>query len=381
MRKKLIRVAAVSGSLRILLKGQLRYMNSYYEVVGVASDDPNHEIIRKEEGIRTIPLKISRRINFFQDVVSLFKLYFLFKKEKPFIVHSITPKAGLLSMIAAYLAGVPHRLHTFTGLVFPSRTGNMQKLLIFFDRMICRCATQVFPEGQGVKNDLINYRITNKELRIIGHGNVNGIDVAHFNPTIYSDVHILAMKKELNIKPDDFVFLFVGRLVSEKGISELISAFTDIMKKHSKVKLVLVGHFEKKLDPLPSHIESEILKNHNIIAVGWQNDVRPYFALANVFVFPSYREGFPNVLLQACAMGIFSIVTNINGSNEIIENDKNGVIVPPKNTPILFKEMEKCLLNKSKHVGTNMEIRKLISEKYDNDIIWSALLRTYKALD
>ncbi len=154
MKKKLFRVAAASASLSVLLKGQLRFMSDYYEVTGIASDGMQHRTLNEFEGVDTIAVRIERRISIATDLLTLYKLYRIFKREKPFIVHSLTPKAGLLSMMAAYLAGVPHRLHTFTGLIFPTQKGLMKHLLIFFDKVICHCATNVYPEGQGVKNDL-----------------------------------------------------------------------------------------------------------------------------------------------------------------------------------------------------------------------------------
>ncbi len=379
-KKKLFRVAAVPGSLSGLLYGQLRFMNAHYEVVGVASEDSLHQHIQTSEGVRTVEINISRRIDFLQDLASLYQLYKLFRNEKPHIVHSITPKAGLLSMLAAYLAKVPHRLHTFTGLIFPSRTGFMQKLLIFFDKVICYCATEIYPEGQGVKNDLINFGITKKKLTIIGHGNVNGIDLAYFDPALFTKEQIHEKRHILGIAEDDFVFLFVGRIVSEKGIEELVNAFSELHKNIFKVKLVLVGSFERELDPIPYYIEEEIKKNQGIILAGFQGDVRPFFALCNVFVLPSYREGFPNVVLQSGAMGKYSIVTDINGSNEIITEGLNGTIVPIKDSEALKAAMMACLNAKTEYLKTNMNHRRIIQDKYEQRFVWSELLKEYQKL-
>lgn len=377
MKNKIIRVAALSDSLRILLKGQLKYLNTHFEIIGVGSGIGSSKQLAMDEGIKTIPLRIERKISPVQDLRSLYKLYRLFRKEKPFMVHSITPKAGLLSMLAAYFAGVPNRAHTFTGLVFPSRTGLMRSLLIFFNRIICFCATDLYPEGQGVKNDLLHYKITKKPLKIISNGNVNGIDVAHFSPDHFNPHTITAKREELNITASDFVFLYVGRLVSEKGITELLGAFSELSHRHSNIKLVLVGPYENKHDPLPKKTLDAIKNNDNVIETGFQHDVRPYFAICDVFVFPSYREGFPNVVLQCGAMGKFSIVTDINGSNEIIESGVNGEIVPIKNKEALKNAMSDCLQNKEKYHGSNESIRDIISKKYQQQIVWDGTLKEY----
>ncbi|MBU2975920.1 glycosyltransferase family 4 protein [Zobellia sp. B3R18] len=381
MKRKLFRIAAVPGSLAVLLKGQLRFMNESFNVSAIASEGEQHQTIRETEGINTIVVNIDRRINILADLKSLYKLYTLFKKEKPFIIHSITPKAGLLSMIAGYLAGVPYRLHTFTGLVFPTQTGMMKKMLIFFDRIICFCATNIYPEGLGVKNDLISYGITKKPLKIIGHGNVNGIDLNHFDPNLYNNSIKKDIRRELSIAKSDFIWCFVGRIGYDKGIEEMINSFIQVQKKSKNSKLLLVGPYEKELDPLPHSIEHEIETNKSIISVGWQQDVRPYFAISNVFVFPSYREGFPNVLLQAGAMGIYSIVTNINGSNEIIDNGINGTIIPVKDSIALTEAMLNCLEDASKHKNYNEKYRRFIAEKYSQEYVWSEQLKEYQLLN
>ena len=356
-------------------------MNDYYDVTGIASGGLNHQIIRENEGIRTIPVRINRKINVREDIVSLYTLYRIFKTEKPDIVHSLTPKAGLLSMMAAYLAGVPIRMHTFTGLIFPTQTGLMKKLLIFFDKVICFCATNVYPEGEGVKRDLIQYGITKKRLKVICNGNVNGIDLSHFDPDLYDEKMQSEKRGELGIKSSDFVLSFIGRIVFDKGIVELITAFTALRKTHKNVKLLLVGPREKDLDPLPDIIEQEITDNPNIISVGFQTDVRPFFAISNVFVFPSYREGFPNVVLQAGAMGKFCIVTDINGSSEIIEDGINGTIIPVKDVPSLTKAMLAVVENNSKYTGANETYRAMIAEKYEQKLVWQAQLAEYDRLE
>src|SRR5690554_925374 len=175
-------------------------------------EDEHLKTVRKREKVKTISVKTERKISIFNDFRSLMKLYRVFKNEKPLIVHSITPKAGLLSMLAARFAGVPIRMHTFTGLIFPSKTGIMQKLLIQMDKVLCWAATNVYPEGNGVKQDLINYKITKKPLKVLANGNVNGIDTQYFDPTLFASTRN-TLRQDLNIPQDSFVFVFVGRLV------------------------------------------------------------------------------------------------------------------------------------------------------------------------
>ncbi len=380
MKVKIIRTATVPISINILLRGQLHFLNQYFEIIAVSCNGFELNEVREREGVAIKSIEMQRNISPIKDFFAFIKLYFYFKKEKPLIVHSITPKAGLLSMMAARLAGVPIRIHTFTGLIFPSRTGLMQKLLIKLDQILCACATNIFPEGQGVKKDLEHYKITNKPLKVIANGNVNGIDTNYFSPTALPIESLNKLKEELQIKELDVVFVFVGRLVGDKGINELVASFQEISQSKAKCKLVLVGSFESELDPLNAVTLSIINKNINIISVGFQQDVRPYLAIADVLVFPSYREGFPNVVIQAGAMGLPAIVTNINGCNEIIEEGKNGTIIPSKDEQQLEKAMLKMIDNQAYRLSLQQNSRPMICSRYEQQVVWEAILQEYQTL-
>lgn len=365
-------------SLNLLLKGQLSFLLKHYDVIAVSGYDDDLELVKNREKVAVKDIKMERQIAPFQDLISLYKLYKFFKKEKPTIVHSITPKAGLLTMMAAKYAGVPLRIHTFTGLIFPSKKGFFQKLLIAMDKVLCWHATHIFPEGNGVKQDLEKYKITSKPLKIIANGNVNGIDVDYFNVENVTIEEKQKLKNELNILSEDFVFIFVGRLVGDKGINELVRAFSKLQTPNSK--LLLVGPLENNLDPLLPETLKEINYNPNIISVGYQTDVRKYYAISNVLVFPSYREGFPNVVLQAGAMQLPSIVTNINGSNEIIKHNKNGLIIPVQNSDAIFVAML-TIMNQVDINDMKKQARIMIENRYKQELVWEALLKEYKELE
>jgi glycosyltransferase involved in cell wall biosynthesis len=380
---KLLRTSTVPISLDYLLKGQLHYLNQHFEVVAVSGNNAHLQEVAKREQIRVVPLTMQRAISPLKDLVVLWKLYWLFRKERPQIVHSITPKAGLLSMVAAKLAGVPIRVHTFTGLIFPSKKGSMQKILIVMDRLLCWAATNIYPEGNGVKQDLINYNITTKPLKIVANGNINGIDTRHFSSDNIPSQTTADLKKELGVSSNHFVFIFVGRLVGDKGINELIAAFNSPLFSRGvggEAKLLLVGPFETELDPLLPKTLSAIESNPNITSVGFQADVRPYLAISDCLVFPSYREGFPNVVLQAGAMGLPSIVTNINGCNEIIEEGINGLIIPPKDSMALQNAMINLLEDKSVYKNLKNNARQMITSRYEQKLVWEALLSEYQDL-
>ena len=375
MKKKCIRISTIPLSLDVLLQGQLRMLSEHYEVVGVSSPGEELEKVAQREGIRTIAVPMERKISPFKDLVSLFRLIRLFHREKPWMVHSLTPKAGLLAMTAAWICRVPVRIHMFTGLVFPTTTGLKQKILMATDSITCACATNVLPEGKGVKKDLEHFRITSKPLQIIGNGNINGIDLEFFDRT--PEVLELAEKYR---KEEMVTFCFVGRIVRDKGMNELVAAFQRLHQAYPNTRLVLVGPFEEKLDPVLPETRQAIEQHAAIEWMGWQNDIRPFLAASEVFVFPSYREGFPNVVLQAGAMGLPSIVTDINGSSEIITEGVNGSIIPSQNEEALYKAMEK-LLDSEERQKLAQQARPQIANRYERKALWKELLKFYRSLE
>lgn len=374
-RKKIIRSTTIGASLKTFCKDMLHELSAEYDVIAVSSDDADLEYVGKTEQVPTIGIDMERHISPMRDLRSLWLLYRMMRREQPWMVHSMTPKAGLLCMMAAWMARVPIRVHTFTGLVFPTATGITQKILITTDRILCRCATHIIPEGQGVKRDLENYRITRKPLRVLANGNVRGIDLEHYDRTPEVIKRAEAIKQH-----DKLTFIFIGRLVRDKGINELIEAFCRLNAEYPDTRLLLVGRYEPNLDPiLPSTIEA-IDKNPAIESVGQQSDVRPWLAASDILVLPSYREGFPNSVIEAGAMGLPSIVTDINGANEIIIDNRNGLIVPPRDAEALYLAMKRMVVEPELRNSLAAESRPLVASRYDCHIVREALYNFYHSL-
>jgi len=248
------------------------------------------------------------------------------------------------------------------------------------DSLLCKCATNIYPEGEGVKRDLIQFKITNKPLYVLANGNINGIDLEYFNSENNSELELGKLRTSLGINSNDFVFIFVGRIVADKGINELIAAFSKLSEHKKNVKLLLVGPLEQNSNPISKETVLEIHQNINIISTGYQDLVRDYFSLANVLVFPSYREGFPNVVLQAGAMGLPSIVSNINGCNEIIINNYNGIIIPVKNELTIFDAMQLLLEDESLCRKMKANARLNVESRFNQQAVWKAILDEYKII-
>ena len=383
--KKLIRITTVPISFKVLLKGQLRFMASNgFDVKGVSSEGEELKEVRENEGIVMEAINMSRKITPFQDLKSLWEMWNFLRKEKPQIVHTHTPKAGIIGMLAARLAGVPHRLHTVAGLPLMEATGTKRKILNFVEKLTYSSATRVYPNSKGLYDFILQNNFTqSNKLKIIANGSSNGIDTTFFSPDQVTELERVTLREKLNIQPDDFVFVFVGRIVSDKGINELIKAFSELQTVENKpagIKLLLVGGLENDLDPLNPETLAEINQNKDIISVGFQQDVRSFFAIADALVFPSYREGFPNVVMQAGAMGLPSIVSDINGCNEIIIEGENGLIIPSKNVEKLKEKMLTLAKDKNLYTKLKGNSRRMIENRYEQSVVWNALLEEYEGL-
>lgn len=378
--KKLIRVTTSDISLFLLLRGQLKFLNNYYEVVGLSSDTGLLHQVEKREGIRVIELAMRREISIMRDLLCLWHMYRIFKKEKPFIVHTNTPKGSLLSMMAALVAKVPHRIYTVTGLRYQGASGVGRFVLMSMERLTCLCANKVIPEGEGVKRTLIADSITRKPLKVIHNGNINGINTHYFSPE-GRQAQREETRRRLGIEADEFAFVFIGRIVKDKGMDELAEAMNRLLRMNKRCKLMLVGWFEREQGSITEEHENFFRNNDSVSYVGYKKDVRPYLAGADALVFPSYREGFPRVVLEAGAMGLPSIVTDINGCNEIIAEGENGVIIPPRDKNSLYEAMLHFIDNPDKTTAMAANARRMIQEKYEHQDVVEALLEMYNELE
>lgn len=371
---KIIRSCTVPDSL-CFVEGLLPSLTKTYQVALLSSPGKTMNELGAEYGVDTIAVPMERHIAPLKDLRSLFGIIRVFKKEKPTIVHSMTPKAGLLCMVAAWLTRVPVRIHTFTGLVFPTSSGLKRRILMLTDRITCACATHIIPEGEGVKNDLIRFKITKKPLEVLGYGNIAGVDVERFS----ARPGVVKLASEIK-EPNTFIFLYVGRIVGDKGINEMCQAFNELCSTYNNIRLLLVGAYEEALDPVSAQTKDLINHNTAIKVLGPKSgdELVAYYAASDCFVFPSYREGFPNTVLEAGAMGLPSIVTDINGSREIIQDGHNGLIIPSKNVDELRKAMERMIVDEPLRVKMAEVARVCIVERYERSFVQQCQMDFYK---
>ena len=380
VKKKIIRVTTIPVSIKILLKGQLKYINQYFDVLGVSSEGKELDDVARDEGIRTVPLNMSRQFTPVKDLFSLMKMIFLFRKELPDIVHSHTPKAGIVAMLAAFLCNVPNRLHTVAGLPVMNKVGLTRIILLAVEWITCKCATKIYPNSKGLETfltDVVN--VPSKKLKVLGSGSSNGVDSRYFNltPDLQESSKIFKTKYGLD---DCFVFTFIGRIVKDKGCEELIDAYARLSSEVENVRLVIIGWEEPLTDPISNHSQAILKNNTGIVCTGFMDDIRPSLGASDCLVLASYREGFPNVVMQAACMNVPSIVSNINGCNEIIQDGSNGLVVEPKSTDDLYYAMKRLESDRGLLSDLAAKCRDSVVEKYDREKFQKNILAEYQSL-
>jgi glycosyltransferase involved in cell wall biosynthesis len=376
---KILRIATVPISLKILTKGQMKFLHENgFEVHAASANGKEIQDLYLNEKIKShsiLPLK--RKISPLYDIWAIFKCVLLIKKIKPRIVHTYTPKAGLIGMAAAYLSRVPKRIHNVTGLPLMEATGIKKSILIIVEKLIYLMATSVIVNSFGLHEYILTNILKNKKIEVLGNGSTNGIDIDFFKRNEILEKKSMKIKQDLGILNSDFVWLFIGRLVTDKGINELIIAFNEISSTNKNMKLVLVGNFEQDLDPLKIDTLNIIEDNNKILLVGYKEDVRPYYVLSDCLVFPSYREGLPNVPMQAACFSLPIIATDINGCNEVVIDQINGLLIPPKNSEALKNAMLNLYFEEAERKKMGECTRNIISKKFKQQIVWSNFFKLY----
>lgn len=310
-------------------------------------------------------------------MVCLWKLYSLFKKEKPDIVHSHTPKAGLLSMWAAKLAGVKVRIHTVAGLPYMVAEKQKKSLLVQMEKSTYASATEVWPNSNSLREFIIKEGLAEPEkLKVIGEGSSNGIDLKKFNRNSLKENHLVAATMRIMPSDNDFIILAIGRLVKDKGIEELVQAFVS-SKLADRAKLVLLGSFEQDLNPLDQDVVRKIQDHPRIVQIEWTDHVAHYLALADVLVHASHREGFPNVLLEAGAMQVPIICSDIIGNLDIVTNKKTGLVFPVKKTDVLKDALEFAYVKRDFMQSLADNLFEEVTTKYERQNIHHLILEEY----
>lgn len=368
MKPKLVIATTIPLSLNFY-KGQIGALKEKFEVELISSSGDRLTAISSSEDVNAHVVEMHREIAVFNDLKSLWRLYKKLKVLSPTLVLGSTPKAGLLSMIASFLAGVDHRVYYLHGLRYDGLTGNKKRLLQLMEKLSCFFATKVVSVSHGVKKRLVDDKITSKPINIIHNGSINGINPACFNRELF----------DLKYNPKGFTIGYVGRLVGDKGVNELVQSFIQVSEKFPDLRLLLVGNYESDLDPLYQETLQEIKMNKHIVEVGFQSDVRPFLAQMDVFVFPSYREGFGVSVMEALCMEVPVIVSDIIGCNEIVEHKSNGLIIAPRSIEDLTEALIHVLKNPNDLKSMQKNARSSVVSRYSQAEVWQHTVELYSS--
>lgn len=380
--KKLIRITTVPMALHYLLPGQMRFMaDNGFEVLMISAAGKELDEVIEKENCRHVIVPMTRQITIWKDLQCLFQLIRIFKKEKPDIVHTHTPKAGLLGMLAAKYCGIPIRIHTVAGLPLMTEKGWKYQLLKTIEKITYAAASHIWPNSHSLLRFILAQKLANpKKLSVIAKGSTNGIDVNRFNKNVLDIARLAALKTKINYHPQNKYMLFIGRLVADKGMVELVNVFVQLQKENSSLKLILAGEYEPSLDPLPEEIVKEIENNPSIIHVHWVKEVEYYMSLADYFVFPSHREGFPNVLLQAGAMELPIICSNIAGNTDIVVHNETGLVFQQGNKADLKYKILQALDQKEQMQKMAKKLHQIVNSDYKREVVWQHILEAYQRL-
>lgn len=379
---KIIRVTTVPLAFKALLRGQMKYMKEEgYEVIMVSADGKERSDVMSFEGCPHEIIPMTRKITPWKDLKSLWMMYRFFKKEKPDIVHSHTPKAGLIAMLAAKAAGIKIRVHTIAGLRFMTASGITYKILVQMEKLTARAATQIWPNSLSLLGYVTAQKLVNPaKLEVIGKGSSNGINLARFSKSALQQETLEETARLINYDPSLFYILSVGRIVKDKGISELVLSFVSLYEENDKLRLVLVGAFEDDLDPVDPDIMQLIKTHPGIILPGWHDEVEYFMQLCNLLVHPSYREGFPNVVLQAGAMGCPVVCSRIPGNIDIVDEDVSGLVCAAKNKEELLAKLKQAIANPEKMKEMASVLQKKIEDNFDIRYVHQQLSQRYRSL-
>lgn len=363
--KKLVIITSVPINISTWLKGQPKFLSQFFEVEIVTSFSNNIKKIADYEGVKINNIEFSRRFTPLRDLISLFQLIKYLYKFKPDIVYSLNPKSGLLGMIAARVTNIPVRMHCVVGLVYFGSKGFRKKILVWSEKITYFFSTNLYCNSKNLAN-FIEKNLTNREVRTIGYGSINGIDTIFFKKKATS-FEKEKIRKELGFVLDDFIITFIGRIVKDKGIDDLVAAFSELSKKHNNLKLLIIGSYDDNLNSIHKDTKNQIENSNKIKRLNFQNDIRRYLEVSSLFVLPSHREGFPNVLLEAGSFELPLVASNINGCNEVIENGENGLLFDKKDVIDLTKSIDAFINNNDLYNKAKKNIRKTVISKYSKN--------------
>jgi len=380
---KLVHILTVPLSLRFL-EGQINhFQQNGYEISVITSPGAMLDEFAIEQHVKAYGIEMPRKITPFNDLVAVWRIWRVLRHIKPDIVHSHTPKGGLLGTIGAWLARVPNRIYHARGLPFEASTGNKRKLLMWTEKISCGLANRVFCNSQSNREVIVHEGLCRADkITMLHHGSSNGVDATHLFKPYATDAIKQETRAKLKLPLDSIVIGFVGRIVHDKGIDELIQAWKILREQYADVRLLFVGEFEEQDIVLPE--TREVIKNderiHFADFVSSKNDMPPLYSAMDILVLPSHREGLPNVILEAGGMGLPVVSTFASGCKDAVVDGQTGILVPVDHADDLAKAIQQYLDDPSLRQKHGQAGRQRMINDFRPEDIWRAQLDEYRQL-
>jgi glycosyltransferase involved in cell wall biosynthesis len=374
-KKKLCFIVSSEITVRTFLLEHIRELCALYDLYLIVNSDCKFLNEEHKLDVNVIKININRSINVFCDVISLLELTSCFLKNRFCLIHSVTPKAGFLSMVAGFITKTPVRIHIFTGQVWVTKKGLMRSILKMVDKATSMFATNVLADSHSQREYLIAQSVVNdKKISVLSNGSISGVDIDKFKP----DIKVReAVRKELKIPNTSIVYLFLGRLKLDKGVIDLSYAFNELLNECNDAYLLVVGPDEEKLTEKMSGI---INCDNKVRFVSYTNKPEKYMVASDVFCLPSYREGFGSVIIEAASCGIPSIGTDIYGIVDAIENGVTGSLCKKGNIESLKNVMKEYYNSEDLRKTAGNNARDRVIEKFQSKVLTNALLKYYDAV-
>jgi glycosyltransferase involved in cell wall biosynthesis len=377
-RSRLVNV--VNSSIAVgFLQGQLQYFQDKgFDVTVLCPERRKGEWeVAQPQGVPIIDVPMDREIAPPRDLVSLWRLWRIMRTIRPAVTNVGTPKAGLLGGFAAWLNRVPCRFYTLHGLRFETSRGIRRRLLIYAERLACRFAHRVVCVSQSVREKAIAFGLTNLDRTVVfGSGSCNGVDASRFTATPERVSRAAWLRYQFGIPAQAPVLLFVGRLTSDKGIPELVRAFLKLGNQFPDLHLLLAGCFEDE-DPLPVDTRKSLETHPRVVFAGPVQDIATYYAIADVVVLPSHREGLPTVILEAQAAGKPVVGASVTGIVDVVVDGETGLLFPVGDVPALAETLARLITDKTLASKLGRAGQDQVKRNFQQEQVWEALHREY----
>ena len=382
MPPKLVHIVTVPISLRTFFDGQIKYMkNCGFNVHAISSPGPSLDEFAAAEGVEVHEVNMPRKISPLRDILAILSLCKVLRRVRPDIVHAHTPKAGLLGMIAAWIMRIPVRIYHIRGLPMVTVRGPRRWLLRVSEQVACRLAHRVLCVSNSVRGVAIKERLCPPDkITVLCAGSGNGVDATcRFNPDRVGTAARTRIRNRLGIAKDECTLGFVGRLARDKGVVELIEAWKKLQVEFSSLQLLIIGSFDSR-DPIPTSL-SDHLRNHpRVHFIGEAKEMNQYYSAIDICVLPTYREGLPNVLLEAAAMECPVVATRVPGCVDVVVEGETGLLVPQQDSVALSEAICRYLRSNDLRIQHGKSARRWVQASFRQEAIWKALRGEYEEL-